>query len=121
MPRTLTVTGYGEQQMEYVDMTSIEGRGPAWGTATGDLNATLLVWAAGEGQPRHVNEERDVLLVVIAGSGIVTVAAEATAASAGTLVVIPRGAPREVTAGTEGMRCLTVHKRRGGLTIRSPE
>ncbi len=43
-------------------------RGPAWGAASDDLNATLLVWGPGEGPPEHVNEERDVLMVVVAGS-----------------------------------------------------
>jgi hypothetical protein len=50
--------------MEIVDLTELEGRGPAWGTASEELNATLLVWRAGEGQPEHVNEGRDVAVVL---------------------------------------------------------
>ena len=38
-----------------------------WGTASADLNATLLSWPQGERTPEHVNAERDVLLVVVAG------------------------------------------------------
>ena len=59
--------------MEIVDLTALDGRGPAWGTASEELNATLLVWRPGEGQPEHVNEGRDVAIVVLAGSGVVTV------------------------------------------------
>jgi quercetin dioxygenase-like cupin family protein len=104
--------------MESVDLNAIAGRGPAWGTATTDLNATLLIWSAGEGQPQHVNNERDVILVVLSGSGTVSIDGEVSTARAGTLVVIPCDSIREVTAGVDGMRCLTVHNRRGGLTIR---
>ena len=31
-------------------------RGPVWGAASEDLNATILVWPAGEGPAAHVNE-----------------------------------------------------------------
>ncbi len=118
MPRTLTVTGYGGRQMEAVDLSSIEGRGPAWGTASQELNATLLIWDAGDGQPAHVNDERDVVLVVLDGSGTMSIDGDTLHATTGTLVVIPRGSNRSIVAGGEGMRCLTVHRRRGGLTIK---
>ncbi len=56
-----------------VDVAAFEGEGPVWGTASEDLNATLLVWPAGDGTPSHVNDERDVLVVVLAGSATVTI------------------------------------------------
>jgi hemerythrin-like domain-containing protein len=34
------------------DLLAPLGRGPLWGTETDDLNATLLLWDAGEGPPR---------------------------------------------------------------------
>jgi hypothetical protein len=40
------------------------------GTESEELNATLLYWRAGEGPAEHVNDERDVLVVVLAGSAI---------------------------------------------------
>ena len=101
--------------MEIVDLTALDGRGPAWGTASEDLNATLLVWRPGEGQPEHVNEGRDVAIVVLAGSGVVTVDGAAHDLRAGTLAIVPRGSTRSIVAGPEGLRCLTVHRRRGGL------
>ena len=103
--------------MEIVDLTGIAGRGPAWGTASEDLNATLLVWRENEGQPEHVNAERDVAIVALAGSGMLVVDGDPHAIAAGTLAIVPRGATRSVTAGPDGLRCLTVHRRRGGLGI----
>jgi quercetin dioxygenase-like cupin family protein len=102
---------------DVVDLTEITGHGPAWGTASEELNATLLVWRRGEGQPEHVNAERDVAIVGLAGSGRLVVDGAEHRLEAGTLAIVPRGATRSVVAGAEGLRCLTVHRRRGGLQI----
>ncbi len=109
--------------MEIVDLTRIAGHGPAWGTASEDLNATLLVWREGEGQPSHVNPERDVALLTLAGSGVLLVDDRDCRLGPGSFVIVPRGSTRSVTAGPEGLRCLSVHRRRGGLPItpRTPE
>jgi mannose-6-phosphate isomerase-like protein (cupin superfamily) len=111
-----TPDDYGAR-VEIVDLTALDGHGPAWGVASGDLNATLLVWRAGEGQPRHVNESRDVALVVLAGSGMLIVDGAEHPVAAGTLAIVPRGSTRSVVAGPDGLRCLTVHRRRGGLAM----
>jgi hypothetical protein len=37
--------------------------------------------------------------------------------AAGTLAIVPRGSTRSVVAGPDGLRCLTVHRRRGGLAM----
>ena len=103
--------------MDVVDLLSLEGRGPAWGTASEELNATLLVWRKGEGQPEHVNEERDVALVALGGGGTLVVDGEAHSLREGTLAIVPRGAIRSVVAGADGLRCLSLHRRRGGLAI----
>ena len=105
--------------MEIVDLTALDGRGPAWGTACEELNATLLVWRAGEGQPEHVNEGLDVAVVALAGSGTLSVDGIVHQLTAGTLAIVPRGSTRSVVAGPEGLRCLTVHRRRGGLGMRT--
>jgi mannose-6-phosphate isomerase-like protein (cupin superfamily) len=103
--------------VDVVDLLSVEGRGPAWGTASDDLNATLLVWREGEGQPEHVNEERDVALVVLAGGGTLVVDGDEHVLSEGSLTIVPRGATRSLVAGAEGLRCLSLHRRRGGLGV----
>jgi len=96
------------------------GRGPVWGTESEDLNATLLVWRDGEGQPAHVNDACDVALLALAGSGSLTVDGEAHELVPGTLAIVPRGATRSLVAGADGLRCVSVHRRRGGLEIARP-
>ena len=103
--------------VDVVDLLSVEGRGPAWGTATEELNATLLVWREGEGQPEHVNEGREGALVVLDGAGTLLVDGIEHTLAAGTLAIVPRGATRSVVAGEDGLRCLSLHRRRGGLSI----
>jgi quercetin dioxygenase-like cupin family protein len=103
--------------VQIVDLSALDGRGPAWGTASEELNATLLVWRSGEGQPEHVNEACDVAIVGLDGSGTLTVDGAEHGLRTGTLAIVPRGARRSVVAGAGGLRCLTVHRRRGGLGI----
>jgi mannose-6-phosphate isomerase-like protein (cupin superfamily) len=103
--------------VDVVDLLAVEGRGPAWGTASEDLNATLLVWRAGEGQPAHVNDACDVALLALAGSGSLTVDGEVHELAPGRLAIVPRGTTRALVAGGEGLRCVSVHRRRGGLAI----
>lgn len=105
-------------RVEVVDLLELDGHGPLWGTATADLNATLLAWEPGEHVADHVNDERDVLLVVVSGGGVLTVDGEDSALRSGHAVVIPKGARRGVVAGPAGIRYLTAHRVRGGLTIR---
>jgi quercetin dioxygenase-like cupin family protein len=107
--------------VEIVDLTTLDGRGPAWGAASEELNATLLVWRVGEGQPEHVNEACDVAIVALAGAGALIVDGAEHDLRAGTLAIVPRGARRSVVAGADGLRCLTVHRRRGGLEIQRLE
>ena len=90
----------------------LEGRGPLWGTASEEVNATLLAWPAGEATPEHVNAERDVLIVVMAGGGTVTVDGVAHEVAAEDALLVSKGAARSVTAGPEGIRYLSVHLRR---------
>jgi mannose-6-phosphate isomerase-like protein (cupin superfamily) len=93
------------------------GRGPVWGTASDDLNATVLVWPAGFATPDDVNTERDVLLVVLEGSGTLELDGAQHPLGAGDGLVIPKGARRRVVAGPDGIRYLTAHLKRGGLKI----
>jgi quercetin dioxygenase-like cupin family protein len=92
--------------------------GPVWGAASADLNATLLEWRADEGPAEHVNEERDVLYVVVAGSVTLTVDGEARELGAGEAIIVDKGARRALAAGPDGARYLTAHVRRGGLEIK---
>lgn len=102
---------------EVVHLLEGAGRGPLWGTASDDLNATLLAWPAGDETPAHVNAERDVLLVVVGGDGTVEVAGESLRVTAGDALLVEKGVPRRIRPGTEGIRYLAVHRRRGGLQL----
>lgn len=94
--------------------------GPVWGAASADLNATLLEWPAGKGPAEHVNAERDVLYVVLAGSATLTVDGEPREVAAGEATIVDKGASRALVAGPDGVRYLTSHIRRGGLEISRP-
>jgi quercetin dioxygenase-like cupin family protein len=92
--------------------------GPVWGAASADLNATLLEWRAGEGPAEHVNADRDVLYVVVAGSATLTVDGEPKELGAGEATIVDKGARRALVAGPDGVRYVTAHIRRGGLEIK---
>jgi quercetin dioxygenase-like cupin family protein len=94
-----------------------EASGPVWGTASEELNATVLAWRAGEGPPAHVNEERDVLVVVLAGSVTVHTEDAAQELTGGEATIIAKGQRRQLTAGPRGTRYLTAHRRRPPLQI----
>ena len=80
------------------------------------LNATLVVWPAGGGVVLHRNDERDVLVVVIAGGGTLRVDGRQIELHAQRGVMIPKGTAREICAGPQGLRYLSIHLRRSGLT-----
>jgi quercetin dioxygenase-like cupin family protein len=108
-----------EERTAAVDLAGGSGRGPLWGLESADLNATLLAWGPGEETPDHVNDERDVLLVVVAGSGELILDGDSHALGPLRAVLIEKGLRRQIVASAEGIRYLTVHLRRGGLQIGS--
>lgn len=85
------------------------------GAESEDLDVTMLVWPAGKQIERHVNNEVDVAMVFIEGSAVVTVEAEEISVEAGQVVLVEKGRARSLTAGPEGVRYVTVHKRRRKL------
>ena len=62
-----------DRNEEAIDLLALHGVGAAWGLASHDLNATLLVWPADHQVPEHVNADLDVLVVVLEGSGVAVV------------------------------------------------
>ena len=89
--------------------------GAAWTYQSDDLNANLLVFPAGDGVAEHVNAEVDVLLVGVAGAGIVGLNGDRFVLRAGSALVVPKGARRGTRAVSERFAYLTCHRRRGGL------
>jgi quercetin dioxygenase-like cupin family protein/hemerythrin-like domain-containing protein len=94
-----------------------EASGPIWGTSSEELNATLLHWNDGEGPPEHVNDERDVLVVVLQGSVTLRTDEGARELSTGESVIIAKGQRRKITAGPDGAGYMSVHRRRGPLQM----
>ena len=92
-------------------------RGPVWGADSEDLNATILIWPAGDGPPAHVNAERDVLYVVLAGSARLDVDGDVSELGPGAAVIVEKGRSRALAAGPNGVRYLTAHVRRPALQI----
>jgi quercetin dioxygenase-like cupin family protein len=77
----------------------------------------VLAWGAGHRTPRHVNDERDVLIVVLAGSAEVTVGSRSDTLRSGQALLVSKGELCEIEAGPEGVRYLSVHRRRPPLEI----
>lgn len=94
------------------DLRGRSGTGVVWSATGRDLNVNLAVWPPGAGVGSHVNDERDVLLVVLDGAGTVVIDGRAHALEPGSAAVVPAGSAREVRAGPAGVRYLSVHRRR---------
>jgi len=82
-----------------------------------ELNANLVRFGTGQGIEEHVNDEVEVIVVGVSGSGIVTVDREEHALSAGMLVFIPKGARRSTMSTSEDFAYFTAHLRRKPLQI----
>lgn len=110
-----------EDQVEadVVDLREIAGSehagGLSWASRGEDLNLNLLVFDAGDGVMEHVNHEVEVLIVGVAGEGVVTVDDRELPLRSGQLVLVPKGARRGTRATGDRFSYLTCHRRRGGL------
>jgi len=91
--------------------------GPQWGTATDDLNLTVLSWKNGQGVVEHVNNELDVLWIALEGTAEVNINGEIFPIEQGGAIVIPRGAARALKSTSADFKYISIHKRRAGLQI----
>ena len=82
-----------------------------------DPNANLVRFGTGQGVGEHVNDEVEVIVLGVSGSGIVTVDREEHALSSGILVFMPTGARRSTVSTSEDFAHLTVHRRRRPLQV----
>jgi quercetin dioxygenase-like cupin family protein len=95
-----------------------ERAGVVWTLEQGDdINVNLVRFSAGEGVGEHVNEEVDVLLVGVSGSGVVAVDGHEHVLRAGVVAFVPKGTRRSTRSDSEDFAYLTVHRRRGPLRI----
>lgn len=92
--------------------------GVIWTLVTSDdLNANLVRFGADGGVGEHVNDEVDILLIGMAGSGVVAVNRVEHRLYPGALVLVPKGAGRSTHSVSDDFSYLTVHRRRGPLRL----
>ena len=82
-----------------------------------ELNVNLVRFGSGGGVGEHANDEVDVLVVGVSGSGLVVVDGEEHNLGPGTLMFLPKGTRRSTRGRSEDFAYLTVHRRRGPLRI----
>jgi hypothetical protein len=87
-------------------------RGPIWGDASDELNATILEWPPGDG-PGETVSQLDVVYAVLRGSLLLN----GEELQAGEARIVAKGVSRTVVAGADGVRYLTAHRRRGLLHL----
>ena len=85
--------------------------------ASSELNANLVHFETGDGVGEHVNDEVDVLILGISGTGFVEVDGREHPVSTGTMIFVPKGARRSTRSASRDFSYLTVHRRRGPLQI----
>jgi quercetin dioxygenase-like cupin family protein len=76
------------------------------------LDANLIRLPPGGAIAEHTGGEVDVLVHVVAGSGVVGTEGGGFGVAAGDLVWLPRFSTRSFTAGNDGLGYLTVHLHR---------
>ncbi len=94
-------------------------RGAVWRLEEAErhLDANVIALPPGDRIDAHVGPDEDVLLHVIAGAGVLRSGEDELALVAGAIVWLPRRSRREVTAGPDGLRYLSVHRRKPGLQV----
>ena len=85
--------------------------------ASSQLNANLVRFETGDGVGEHVNDEVDVLIVGISGSGFVEIDGREHPVSNGTITFVPKGSRRSTRSASADFAYLTIHRRRGPLQI----
>jgi len=83
------------------------------------LDANLVRLTPGRHVAPHAEPDLDVLVLVVAGDGVLGAGPrdEPQSLTTGTLLWLPHGSTRSITAGDDGLAYLTVHCRRPGLQI----
>lgn len=86
--------------------------------AARDLDANVILLPAGDAIDAHDGPDLDVLLHVLDGGGTLGTETGSIPLTPGALVWLPRRSRRRIDAGPEGLRYLSVHRRKPALSIR---
>lgn len=92
--------------------------GVAQGFAGAELNVNLVVLLAGTSVEAHVNDAVEVAIVVLAGAGLAEIDGQRHTLAPGAMLLIPRGARRELRASSSRFVYVTCHQRRPPLVIK---
>lgn len=104
-----------------VDLARVDGAGGVvWSVSPGGFHTNLVVLDAGGAIAPHRNDAVDVLVVVLAGTGTAAVDGRQVDLAPATALLLPRRSVRAITAGSGGLRYLTVHGERAPLMIARP-
>ncbi|MDQ0687384.1 quercetin dioxygenase-like cupin family protein [Streptomyces achromogenes] len=82
------------------------------------LDANLVHLPAHQCVETHAEPDLDVLVLVVAGHGILGTGDRNEPLTGGALFWLPHGSTRRITASADGVSYLTVHRRRPGMQIR---
>ncbi len=95
---------------------SLGGSGAILSRESDDLDVNLVRFSDGSGVAAHRNREVDVLIVAIAGEGIVSVEDEEFALGSGMALLIPKRTVRAIRSCEAGdFVYLSIHRRRARL------
>lgn len=98
---------------ELLQASSVSG--VCWSTESDDLDCNFVTWRSGESVVEHVNSEVDVLILILWGSGRLSVNGKWTDLSPGVVSLVEKNAARAIVASDDGIAYFTVHKRRQRL------
>jgi len=108
-----------EQPIELLNLhaaIAAGGSGAILGRESQDLDLNLVRFANGAGVGAHVNREVDVVVIALAGSGVVRIGSQELHLAVGQAVVIPKNVERAIRSDDHGeFAYLTVHRRRARL------
>jgi len=82
-----------------------------------DLDSNVIALPPGGAIDAHPGPDLDVLIHVLGGSGTLTSERETLDLEPGVLAWLPRRSVRQFSAGPDGLRYLTVHRRRQALVL----
>jgi quercetin dioxygenase-like cupin family protein len=112
------VSRHDVDRLDLRPLLPLDGDGVHWTLERdGDLNVNLVHLDPGHEIGEHVNDEVDVLVVGLDGTGVVEVVQQHHDLGPGVAMHVPKGARRTIRAGGLGLSYLTVHRRRTGPAI----